>query len=77
MQEFYFCSRIIQLVEDIYYDFKLDEERWKLDPRIGGWRQLFSNWKAVPEMTSAWESQKHTFRGDFQAYWEWIPEPEP
>jgi hypothetical protein len=72
IQEFYFCMRILQLVEDIYYDFKLDEERWKNDPRIGGWRQLFSNWSKVPEMRSAWASQKNTFRVDFQVFWDQI-----
>ena len=47
-QEFYFCMAVIQLVEDLYFEFELDEQEWLDDPRIGGWRTLFRTWKSRP-----------------------------
>jgi hypothetical protein len=69
-QEFYFGLSILQLVEDIYFDFKLDRPVWAKDPRIGGWNNLFRTWKRVPEVAEAWASAQGTFRKDFQIFWE-------
>jgi hypothetical protein len=69
-QEFYFGLSILQLVEDIYFDFKLDRSVWADDPRIGGWVHLFKTWKCVPAVASAWDSERNTFRKDFQVFWD-------
>jgi hypothetical protein len=53
MQEFYFSMCVIQLVEDLYFEFELDDSRWFTDPRIGGRRYLFQTWKKVPMVASA------------------------
>jgi hypothetical protein len=70
IQEFYFALALLQLVEDIYFDFKLDRDEWLNDPRIGGWKDLFETWKAVPQVALAWASARTTFRKDFQHFWE-------
>lgn len=61
-QEFYFGLSILQLVEDIYFDLKLDRPVWANDPRIGGWNNLFMTRKRVPEVAAARASARDTFR---------------
>ncbi len=67
--EYFFCMTLIQLVEDIYFDFELDHDRWCDDPRIGGWMTIFKTWAGVPQVNSTWEAGKTTFREDFQLFW--------
>lgn len=69
-QEFYFSLCIVQLVEDLFFDFQLDHKVWFDDPDIGGWRYLFQTWKRVPEVASAWAAVRNTFREDFQRFWD-------
>jgi hypothetical protein len=70
VEEFYFCMALIQLVEDLYFEFELDRKDWFDDPRIGGWRHLFRTWKSVPTVALTWEAQRNTFRKDFQHFWQ-------
>lgn len=67
--EFYFSMTIIQLMEDLYFEFQLDHGKWFKDPRIGGWRHLFERWKYVPAVAGAWAAERDTFRKDFQLFW--------
>ena len=67
--EFYFSMAIIQLMEDLYFDFQLEHGKWFHDPRIGGWRHLFQRWKDVPAVAGAWAAERDTFRKDFQLFW--------
>lgn len=67
--EFYFCMCLIQLVEDIYFDFGLDHLERRDDPRIGGWMNLFKAWKQSSRVKQVWTSQSGTFRKDFQDFW--------
>lgn len=69
VMEFYFSMTIIQLMEDLYFDFQLDHGKWFHDPRIGGWRYLFERWKYVPAVAAAWAAERDTFRKDFQLFW--------
>jgi hypothetical protein len=68
--DFYFCMTLIQLVEDVYFDFNLDDSKWRGDPRIHGWHTLFVRWKNAPTMQRVWASQRDTYRKDFQVFWE-------
>jgi hypothetical protein len=68
-EEFYFSMCVIQLMEDLYFDFQLAHKKWFHDPRIGGWRYLFKRWKSVPAVSSAWAAERDTFRKDFQLFW--------
>jgi hypothetical protein len=69
IEEFYFGMCILQLMEDLYFDFQLDHKEWFHDPRIGGWRFLFQRWKTVPAVAAAWTAERDTFRKDFQLFW--------
>jgi len=69
VEEFYFCMALIQLVEDIYFEFELERKEWFEDPRIGGWRHLFRTWKDVPIVAATWAAEYKTFREDFQRFW--------
>ena len=73
-KEYFFCMTVLQLVEDIYFDFQLDRDDWKHDPRIGGWMQIFRTWKKVPRIIETWDAGKPTFRRDFREFWEHVHE---
>jgi hypothetical protein len=70
--EFYFSLALIQLMEDIYFDFRLDEDGAQDDPRIGGWMTLFRTWARVPSVAYTWEAAKSTFQKGFQAFWKTV-----
>jgi hypothetical protein len=61
---------LLQLVEDIYFDFQLERVENRNDPRIEGWRKLFEEWANAPIVHDVWEAKKGTFRKDFQHFWE-------
>ncbi len=69
VDEFYFSMALIQLMEDIYYDFQLDRLGATQDPQIGGWITLFHIWTHVPAVSAAWTAEKETFQKGFQAFW--------
>jgi len=69
-EEFYFVMVLLQLVEDVYFDFQLEQSHWQEDPRIGGWMKLFEQWASSSIVKQVWESKKETFRKDFQNFWE-------
>ncbi len=68
--EFFFVMVLLQLVEDIYFDFQLERVENRNDPRIEGWRKLFEEWANAPIVHDVWEAKKGTFRKDFQHFWE-------
>jgi hypothetical protein len=69
-EEFYFVMSLLQLVEDIYFDFQLDKAEWWEDPRIKGWRTFFTHWANASIVDEVWQSKRETFRKDFQKFWE-------
>ncbi len=69
-EEFYFVMVLLQLVEDVYFDFQLEKSDWQRDPRIGGWMKLFDHWSSSNIVQDVWHSKKDTFRVDFQNFWE-------
>jgi len=69
-EEFYFVMVLLQLVEDVYFDFQLDRTDWRADPRIGGWIKLFQQWAGAKIVKDVWTDKKSTFRKDFQNFWE-------
>jgi hypothetical protein len=69
-EEFYFVMSLLQLVEDIYFDFQLDKSEWWDDPRIKGWRTFFTHWAKASAVDEVWHLKKDTFRQDFQKFWE-------
>jgi hypothetical protein len=69
-EEFYFVMSLLQLVEDIYFDFQLDKSEWWDDPRIKGWRTFFTHWAKASAVDEVWHLKKDTFRKDFQKFWE-------
>ncbi len=69
-EEFYFVMVLLQLVEDVYFDFELERTHWQSDPRIGGWIKLFELWASSKIVKDVWSSKKDTFRKDFQNFWD-------
>jgi hypothetical protein len=50
--ELYICFEMLQLMENVYLDLRL-EETWD-HPDNKGWQKLFRTWAASPGMHQAW-----------------------
>ncbi len=64
--EFYTCVEMIQLMENVYLDLQL-EETWP-HPDNHGWRTLFTQWAATPQMRETWRATQRVFGARFQHF---------
>lgn len=63
---FYFCNRLIQLMEDVYLD--LDLEAFSDHPDNRGWINLFRHWSWSPMFQASWTISACTFGIRFQRF---------
>jgi hypothetical protein len=64
--EFYTCAEMIQLMENVYLDLQL-EETWR-HPDNHGWRTLFTQWAATPQMQETWRATQKVFGERFRHF---------
>lgn len=65
-QGFYFCSALIQLMENVYIDLALDET-WD-DPDNRGWTNLFRHWSWSGMLRATWAITAATYGQRFQTF---------
>ncbi len=65
---FFFCSSLIQLMENVYLELRLDEEHSSPDNR--GWMQLFRRWATSPMLQATWAISAGTYGSRFQSFCE-------
>lgn len=65
-QGFYFCNRLIQLMEDVYLD--LDLETFYDHPDNRGWINLFRHWSWSPMFQASWTISACTYGIRFQSF---------
>jgi hypothetical protein len=65
---FYLCCEIIQLMENVYVDLRL-EENWA-HPDNTGWRATFEQWANSPVIQSTWRLTSNTYGLRFQYFCE-------
>jgi len=63
---FYLCSSIIQLMENVYLDLRLDDEHRHPDNR--GWMNLFKQWAAANMMKGTWAVSAGNYGSRFQTF---------
>lgn len=63
---FYLCSSLIQLMENVYLDLRLDDEYSHPDNR--GWINLFRQWTRSPMMLATFALSAGTFGSRFQTF---------
>ncbi len=61
---FYFCNRLIQLMENVFIDLNLDKESGHPDNR--GWRNLFGNWAGSDMLRLTWSISASTYGARYQ-----------
>lgn len=66
---FYLCSRMIELMEDVYRDLRLEENFDHPDNR--GWMNLFRHWTWAAMVQATWTVTASTFEARFQRFCEW------
>lgn len=63
---FYVCNQMLQLMEDVYIEFGLDEHYDHIDNR--GWMNLFQHWAWSGMLTATWAITGSTFDPRFQRF---------
>lgn len=63
---FYFCNSLIQLMEDVYLDLKLELDY--LHPDNSGWMNLFRHWSQSDTFRLAWAVSASTYGLRFQDF---------
>jgi hypothetical protein len=67
---FYFCVSLIQLLEDIWVDFKLEDEAQMRSPHVEGWMRLYGAWiKRSQMLQTTWDAVHETYGTRFQSFW--------
>ncbi len=66
---FYLCSRMIELMEDVYRDLRLEDNFDHPDNR--GWMNLFRHWTWAAMLQATWTVTASTFEARFQRFCEW------
>jgi hypothetical protein len=65
---FYFCKRLIQFMQQVYYDRQLDTEY--AAPRNRGWMNLFRRWSWSRMLRFTWTMTAGTYGARFQSFCE-------
>ncbi len=63
---FYFCKRLIQFMQQVYYDHQLDLEY--AAPRNSGWMNLFRRWAWSEMLRFTWALTAGTYGSRFQSF---------
>lgn len=63
---FYFCQRLIQLMENVYMDLDLEENFGH--PSCSGWMEQFRDWTRAPMLKETYDKTKHTFSVKFVSF---------
>jgi|GEM_PF-437022 len=65
-REFYFCNELIQLMENVHLDLKLDDT-WD-DPDNAGWKDLFLKCARSGTFRMVWEKSRSTYGKRFDNF---------
>ena len=65
---FYFCKRLIQFMQQVYYDRQLDQQY--AAPRNRGWMNLFRRWSWSLMLRFTWTVTAGTYGARFQTFCE-------
>lgn len=65
---FYFCNEVIQFMESVYVDLRLEQQYEHPDTR--GWMSLFKHWSWSGMMRVAWAVTRATYGARFQTFCE-------
>jgi hypothetical protein len=63
---FYVCNQMLHLMEDVYLEFKLDEQYDHIDNR--GWMNLFQHWTWSGMLVATWAITGSTYNPRFQRF---------
>jgi hypothetical protein len=73
--EFYVVNSLIQLMETVFVDLNMDEER--SHPHNAGWIEIFRGWAKSPRLQAVWQDSGQTYSSRFQRFCERTLELKP
>ena len=56
-------------MERVFYDLNLEDHATWNHPYVGGWIQIFSQWKKSPSFISTWAVTASSYPKRFQAFY--------
>ncbi len=63
---FLFCNSLIQLMENVYLDLRLEDNQ--NDPDNAGWLKVFQNWTNSEHFKAAWKASSDTYGLPFRKF---------
>ena len=69
----YFCQQLLQLMEDVFTDIRLDENCDH--PDTAGWKNLFTTWARSGILQQVWLTARPIYGERFQIYFESLTRP--
>jgi hypothetical protein len=67
---FFFVLDLLQLVENIWFEFKLQSAVNRDNPKNGGWMILFRTWAKAPTVVKTWKASRDSFNTLFQQFFD-------
>lgn len=67
---FFFALDLIQLTENIWFEFKLESHVNRDNPKNGGWMTLFHMWAKAPTVVKTWKASRGSFNKLFQQFFD-------
>jgi hypothetical protein len=66
----YHCDSLFQLMQQVFHDLNLEDERAWRDPHVHGWLKIFSYWTHQDHINETWKITQKTYSPRFQKFYE-------
>jgi hypothetical protein len=65
---FFFLVELIQLMENVWFEFGLESNTNRDNPKNGGWMAVFQMWANAPSVTKTWQLSRGRYSTLFQQF---------
>ena len=66
--QFVYVVEQLQLMENVFFEFKFEHRAHRANPRSRGWMTVFRQWANSPEFDGVWRRVQHTYNPVFQDF---------
>ena len=66
--QFVYVVEQLQLMENVFFEFKFEHRAHRANPRSRGWMTVFRQWALSPGFDGVWQRVQHTYNPVFQDF---------
>jgi len=66
--QFVYVVEQLQLMENVFFEFKFEHRAHRANPRSRGWMTVFRQWAHSPGFDGVWQRVQHTYNPVFQDF---------